>query len=227
MRHLLSFICAALLLLSAPVLAQNPTTAHYDLLFRNGTLDDIPRDDHLTYTRAVINTLEPDTQDRDTGQIELSFDKGEAEGDPLRAHLKFIQGEKYRNLGQFPASVGNPIILYFVETVVRDMAETAGGSPFYIRNRIKESLVEPAETKDSDLTIAGNTVSGQSVILRPFEGDPNSDKMKGFGDLSLEVTMSEDVPGWYHTLRAYVPGAKDSDPIYSSTLTFDRQGDVE
>lgn len=223
MRNLLISVCAVLALLSVPVLAQNATTPHYDLLFRTGTLDDIPRDDQLTYTRAVINALEPDTEDRDTGQIKLTF----ADEDPPRALLKFTQGDKYRTLGEFPASVGNPIILYFVETVVRDMAESAGGSPFYIRNRIKDALVAPAETRDSDLAFGGQAIPGQAVILRPFTDDPNSDRMKGFANLALEVTMSDDVPGWYHTLRAYVPGDDGGTPIYSSTLTLDAQEAAE
>ena len=39
-----------------------------------------------------------------------------------------------------PASA-NPLLLYFLETTVRAMAEATGGSPYYIRNRIREALV--------------------------------------------------------------------------------------
>ena len=223
MRKMLLSLCAAVTLQAMPATAQEVIDAPYDLLFRQGTLDDIPRGRSLTYARNVINTLEPDTEARDTGQIELSF----VEGDPVLAHLKFTQGDKYRNLGEFPASVGNPIIMYFVETVVRDMAETAGGSPFYIRNRIKESLISPAERAARDVAFDGEALAGQAITLRPFADDPNTDKMKGFGNLELEVTMSEDVPGWYHRLRAYVPGDRDDAPIYSSTLTFDGHGEAQ
>lgn len=216
MRKILTSLIAAMLILGAPVHAGNEAALPYDLLFKTGTLDDVPKDEALVYTRDVVNTLKPEAATRDTGQIEL----GLAGGEPPQARLKFSQGEKYRNLGQFPARVGNPIILYFVETVIRDMAESAGGSPFYIRNRVKESLVEAGKMETGEIEYDGKTVMTHAVTLIPFEGDPNTDRMQGFGDLKLEVTMSEDVPGWYHTLRAYVPDADGETPIYSSTLTF-------
>lgn len=182
----------------------------YDLLFKEGTLDDVDRDATLTYSRDVENALKPEAAERDTGRITLTFEDGD---DIEEAILTFRQDEKFRVLGEFPASVGNPIILYFVETVVRDMAESAGGSPFYIRNRVKEALVKPAEIEtDNDTT----------VTMKPFEGDPNADQMRGFGDLTLVVTMSEDAPGWYTSLKAHVPGAEGA--IYSSTMTL---GDAE
>ncbi len=216
MRKILIGLLAVLALLSVQLRAASPEPLPYDLLFKTGTLDDIPAQSALIYARDVINTLTPEAATRDTGQIEL----GLAGGDPPQASLKFTQGGKYRNLGQFPASVGNPIILYFVETVVRDMAESAGGSPFYIRNRVKESLVAPGMMEEGEIRYADEAVAGHTVTLSPFEGDPNSDRMKGFGALRLEITMSEAVPGWYHTLRAYVPGPEGDAPIYSSTLIY-------
>ena len=42
--------------------------------------------------------------------------------------------------------------------------------------------------------------------------------MKGFGDLELRVTMSEDVPGWYMSLVAEASGGS----VYRSELLFDR-----
>ncbi len=223
MRKILICLVAAVAILSAPARAESGELAPYDLLFKTGTLDDIPREQALTYSRDVTNTLKPETAERDTGHIELGF----AGGDPLQVRLKFTQGDKFRNLGEFPASVGNPLILYFVETVVRDMAETAGGSPFYIRNRIKESLIESGDVTSGEALFDGATVATQAITLHPFKGDPNADRMKGFGDMALEVSMSEDVPGWYHTLRAYVPGEADVPPIYSSTLTIESAGSAQ
>lgn len=198
---------AALVTLSAAAALAATDDAPYDLLFKNGTLDDIDRDTTLVYDRTVTNALAPDAATRDTGRIELTFEDSDVEA----ALLTFRQDGKHRVLGEFPASVGNPMILYFVETVVRDMAESAGGSPFYIRNRVKESLVAPAEVE------TGGGVS--TVTLRPFEGDPNADRMQGFDDLALTVTMSEDTPGWYSELKAEVPG-EDGTPVYASTIAL-------
>ena len=54
-----------------------------------------------------------------------------------------------------------------------------------------------------------------SVVIRPFEGDPNAERMQGFGDLALTVVMSEEVPGWYESLTA------EAGDVYSSTLKFE------
>ncbi|MEY8828476.1 hypothetical protein AB9K34_08655 [Sedimentitalea sp. XS_ASV28] len=190
----------------------------YDLLFKNGTLDDFSRDHRLVYDRKVQNSLKPETEERDTGQIVLSL----VDGQVPEAQLKFTHDDKYRNLGSFPASVGNPIIMYFVETVVRDMAETAGGSPYYIRNRVKEALVQPAEVDRGQAVIANETVNTIDVTMHPFRDDPNAARMQGFDRLAMTVSMSEDAPGWYLSLSAQVPGADGDEPVYSSVMTFDR-----
>lgn len=186
----------------------------YDMLFRNGTLDQIDRDAELVYRRDVSNTLKPDMATRDTGDIALSFREGDA---PL-ALLEFRQDGKHRSLGTFPASVGNPMIMYFYETVVRDMAEAAGGSPFYIRNRVKDALIAASDVQVGEAMIAGKTVATKTIVMTPFADDPNKERMKGFGDLELRVTMSDAVPGWY---MSFVAEASEG-AVYRSELAFDR-----
>ncbi|MFT6089967.1 hypothetical protein [Sulfitobacter sp.] len=185
----------------------------YDMLFRNGTLDDVNRDASLVYRRVVVNTLNPEFGKRDTGDIALSFREGQA----TMAMLEFQQDGKHRALGTFPASVGNPMIMYFYEAVVRDMAESAGGSPFYIRNRVKEALIQPSDVEVGEAQFDGRVVKTQTIRLYPFEGDENQGRMKGFGDLELRVTMSDEVPGWYLSLVAEASGGD----VFRSELSFD------
>ena len=215
MRHVLTAAATALYL-AAPLPAWAASGEQtYDLLFRDGTLDAMPEDQALVYRRAVENSLKPEAAERDTGGVVLDIREGET---PV-ADLRFRQGDKNRGLGSFPASVGNPMIMYFYESVVRDMAEAAGGSPFYIRNRVKDSLVQQADIVEGEATVDGETVETRTITLHPFRGDPNADRMQGFGDLALTVTMSEEVPGWYLSLVAEAPG--EEAPVYRSTITFD------
>jgi hypothetical protein len=146
--------------------------------------------------------------------VALSFLEGEQ---ATMATLEFRQDGKYRKLGAFPASVGNPMIMYFYETVVRDMAEVAGGSPFYIRNRVKESLVQTSDIVEGEAVVNGQTIKTQTIRLYPFKDDPNQERMRGFGDLELRVTMSDDVPGWYMSLVAEASGGE----VYRSELQFE------
>ena len=216
---------AVTLLISSAVLAETADGQQtYDLLFKNGTLDEIDRTAELVYRREVSNSLKPEAAQRDTGDVALSFKTEAAE----LASLEFRQDGKSRGLGNFPASVGNPMIMYFYETVVRDMAESAGGSPFYIRNRVKESLIQPSTIETGEAVVGGETVPTQIVRLYPFKDDPNKNRMQGFGDLELQVTVSDEVPGWYVSLIANT-GTKDvkDSGVYRSGLFFDRLGDAE
>ncbi len=186
----------------------------YDMLFRNGTLDDVSTQSELVYARSVTNALKPEAEARDSGLIALGLREGET---ATLAVLELRQEGKYRKLGAFPASVGNPMIMYFYETVVRDMAEVAGGSPFYIRNRVKESLVQTSDIVEGEAMVNGRSVPTRTIRLYPFKDDPNRDRMQGFGDLELRVTMSDAVPGWYMSLVAEASGGE----VYRSELMFD------
>lgn len=183
----------------------------YEMLFKDGTLDGIDRAQVLVYDRTVQNQLAPDAAARDTGSVALFF---ESQDHGELARLEFRQDGKHRGLGRFPASVGNPMIMFFYESAIRDMASSAGGSAFYIRNRVKEALVQPSEAVEGEAEVDGRMVPTLTLRLRPFVDDPNRDQMQGFGDLELEVVMSEEVPGWYVSLTA------EAGETYRSELRF-------
>lgn len=217
MRRLL--IGLALSVLSVAPVSAAPIEAEqaYDLLFQNGVLDTIARDKELVYQRTVTNRLRPDIAERDTGAIALGFRDDGSE----MAHLEFRQDQKHRAMGVFPASVGNPMIMVFYENTIRDMAESAGGSPFYIRSRVKDALVEPSEVIEGEAVVNGETVPVRTILMRPFAEDPNRDRMRGFGDLTLSVTVSEDVPGWYLSLVAEAVPENEDEAVYRSEMQFD------
>ena len=194
-------------------------TQAYDLLFRQGTLDAVDHEATLIYDRDVENPRRPETALRDTGRIELDFEAGEAA--PDSAVVTFYQDGKHKTLGAFPAAVGNPLIMLFYEYTVRDMAETVGGSPFYIRNRVQDSLTREVPVETGTATLDGAEIPVRRVTLRPFADDPNAGDMAGFGDLAMTVTMSEEVPGWYLSLVAEVPG--EDGPAYRSEITFEER----
>lgn len=217
MMKLPTIACAILLTASIALATPLEGDKTYDLLFRNGTLDGIDRESSLVYRREVTNALKPEAEARDSGDVTLSF----RQEDTNVALLEFWQDDKHRALGMFPASVGNPMIMYFYETVVRDMAESAGGSPFYIRNRVKDALIQTSDIVEGEAVIDGETVQTRTIRMYPFDGDANLERMQGFGDLEIRVTMSESVPGWY---MSFVAEAADGD-LYRSEVSFLRLGD--
>ncbi|WP_323716199.1 hypothetical protein [Paracoccus aminovorans] len=121
---------------------------------------------------------------RPAGQGTLSLSEGvdASDGKPV-LELAEKTPRITRKLGPFPVSGGDPVLTFFLESTARDMAALTGGSPFYIRNRIKEALFQGGEVRHE----GGATVA----IFTPFKGDQNRDRMFGFDTLELRFTLDD------------------------------------
>lgn len=182
----------------AGVLAGPPAFAdeNFSYVLREGSLDALGETGKLRYARAVELPADPALAQRENGEIVLWG----APDDMVMA--QFLKGEGKRKMGAFPRSVGSPLFMLFIETVIRDMAGLTGGSPFYIRNRLKHTLTLPATVETRTVPFGDAMVEVNSVVLRPFAEDPNRQRMQGFEDLEVRVSTSDAVPGWYLTLEA-------------------------
>lgn len=74
-----------------------------------------------------------------------------------------------REVGAFAPDSAHPAVMFFLESTVRHMAEATGGSPFYIRNRIRDALAQ----------------APLDAPVMPFSGDPNRAQMGQFAGLTL------------------------------------------
>lgn len=117
-----------------------------------------------------------------------------------------------RPLSRFPLSAGDPVVVYFLENVSRDMAQQSGGSPFYIRNRIKDAFRSGGEVSSE-----GDTVS---VLLRPFAEDRNVARTGNFRSLSLEFELGPDAAQPIRQLRAATDGPVIAGRPYLFELTL-------
>lgn len=98
-------------------------------------------------------------------------------------HLVQKTDTRTREIGPFPVSGGDPVLVFFLEQTARDMARLTGGSPFYIRNRIKEAIFGGGRIeRDGDRSVAS---------FQPFAGDPNADRMGGFQTLTLTFVLGD------------------------------------
>ena len=113
-------------------------------------------------------------------RLEVHEDGGKRE---LRL-VKESEGQA-QPVGTCPPGVANPLLRDFLETTVRATAEATGGSPYYIRNRIREALVA------ADATGEGGE---REAVLVPFAGDPNRAKMGAFADLTLRLRFDPERP---------------------------------
>lgn len=116
------------------------------------------------------------------GTISLSQVADPSDGQPvleLAEETERIQ----RRIGPFPVSGGDPALTFFLETTARDMVALTGGSPFYIRNRLKDALFRGGEVRrEGEATVA---------VFAPFREDENRERMFGFDTLELRFTLGD------------------------------------
>lgn len=179
----------------------------FEMAFRKGTLDRFQAGDRLDYSSAVSGSGKDAAIDAATVSVALHDDGSAA--------LELRRDGGSQVLGLFDADVGNPLAMYFLERTIRSVSEATGGSDFYLRNRIKDALRAPQDVREVQVDWQGQTVGATEIVLSPFVGDPNLDKLSLYGDLEIRLIVAEGVPGWYHTLQA-----EAGDGAYASTLTL-------
>jgi hypothetical protein len=104
-------------------------------------------------------------------------------------------GGKTRRLTPFEGVPGNPLLMVFLENTVRAVAQATGGSPFYLRNRMKEALRDGLTRSEGE---GGLTV----LTAQPFAADPNAPRMGPLGQLTLRFELAEAEPGAFRLMRA-------------------------
>ena len=190
--------------------AENET---YDQLFQEGTLDSLALDGVLIYRQEVSALAEPDRAQHETGMVKMSaMEDGQVD-------LRLTKEGQFKSYGRYPKSVGNPLLMVVAETVTRDMANIAGGSPFYIRNRVKNAMITEAEVTTGTAQWNGSEVATKTLVLKPFLNDDNRARMAGWQDLMIKVTTSDDVPGWYVAIEASAEA--DGNLIYRRALSLE------
>lgn len=135
------------------------------------------------------------------------------------ADVLIHRGSREGEAGPFPTQNGNPIALVLLERDVKEMAQLSKGSPFYLRNRVKENLgsgkVEPAR-----FTYDGKEVEGWKLSFTPFVEDPNKDKLLELAGRRYELLFSDAVPGGLYSFDVVTPKADGTSNIIETRLAF-------
>jgi hypothetical protein len=202
----------------APAGAPAETEGVHEGLFATGVLEELEDGESLVFRheRSVEpdNTALPDFE----GTAAVSVVEGEAGG--REARVKLVSDGRDRPVPPLPADAGHPLLLIFLETAVRTTAEATGGSPFYIRNRIREKLWTDEGGKPVEIRYQGEAVEAEELVYRPFASDPNRARMGGFADLELRFLVSDALPGRIGLLELQSPEG-DGAPEVSETLALE------
>lgn len=199
-RSALAF-AACLLALSPLSVAASETT---DLIFANRAPWAPPAEGFVWQTERTVQGRPQ------SSQLVLKAMKS-AEGADLLS-MSETSPAGTRPLTQFPVSAGDPVVIYFLEAATRDMAEMSGGSPFYIRNRIKDAMRTGGKVTHG--------AGGTSVEVAPFAGDKNAARMAGFDELTLRFDFGADAAKPIRHLRAEAPKAGPDKKGYIMDMTL-------
>jgi len=224
-------VLAALVTLGLALATGARAEPPYARLFATGGLDRLAAGAALNYAVSEPPALDAAQSGAPSGarsgapsggplHLRLSLDG--ADGTADTAVLALVSDTAERRVGSFPASVGNPLIMYFLESVLRDMATRAGGSPFYIRNRIKEALLRDAVSTPVTQPFDGREIAAERISFSPFAEDAARDRMGGFGAMELVFVVAPDLPGRFLSLTASAEAAPAGSPAfgYNRSLTL-------
>ena len=146
------------------------------------------------------------------GSLEMTQITDPSDGQPVLQLTQKTDG-RARKIGPFPISGGDPSLTFFLEQTARDMARLTGGSPFYIRNRIKDALF-----RAGDLARDGDTMT---ATFQPFADDPNAERMQGFQSLTMTFVIGgPKTPIREMTAETSTP-VVGSDAIYRNAMVME------
>ncbi len=205
----------AFLLLAGPVQAGGLS----DLIMAPGVLASAPEGEVLRYGHERKLPARAEGEELPGAGRDFALPKPVAGGEAVLTSVAHADGPwlvltlreagKSHEVARFPASGPNPILLFFLENVVRNAAVQTGGSPYYIRNRIREALMAAGPGAGPD--------GRSTVTLHPFAGDRNRARMGVFADLALTIGFDPDDPGRLLSLMADTGAGSGG---YSESLTL-------
>lgn len=214
MRHMLSILTIALLPLGAlPVHADKAL----DLVFDESQLASIETGSSAKYGYSRLSPLDDKYPDIENGAMTLAINNGEQ---GRTAIVKISDGTRERRLEDFSGEAGNPLIIVFLESISTSVSRGTGGSPFYIRNRVKEAFRAGTEIVEALVSVGDKEVGGNSVTYMPFATEAQTERLGIFADLAVTFVLSDDVPGGILELRARSSGGAGASNGYEEAITF-------
>ena len=137
--------------------------------------------------------------------------------------LDFLSGERRIELPAFEGWRGNPVLMATLERFAQDFATAGGGGALYFRNRMRDALsTDAASAEPVERTWAGEPVAATRVEFHPFANDPYVGARPGFGDATVSLEFSDEVPGGVLSAAVESPERPDgADGPYRHELRLD------
>lgn len=195
-----------------------------DLVFSEDVLTGLKTGASISYDHVRSGEEVRGIKALDDGRILLRIVPAEI-GD-REVLLEIREGDKLRSRVNFPSGGGNPMVMVFLESALRAVAGATGGSPFYLRNRMKDSLRRGGTIEPVKITVDGKEIDALKITFKPFVNDKNADRMGEFSKMELIFVTSEEVPGGFALMEARVPGGEGGG-VYDEAMRFKASTDPQ
>ncbi|MGF1551436.1 MAG: hypothetical protein ACFBWO_02900 [Paracoccaceae bacterium] len=159
-----------------------------------------------------------------THRVELSTGEAGQDG-AVPVFVTMDADGRARRLDTFRGVPGNPMLMVFLEAVVDAVSRATGGSPFYLRNRMREALRDDLASQPMILQVGSARLPARALSVRPFEGDKNAAALGPFEAMSLRFVVAEEAPGMLVAMTAATEATlgegDEARPVYIEEIRLD------
>ncbi|WP_147045263.1 hypothetical protein [Methylobacterium gnaphalii] len=153
-------------------------------------------------------------------EIKLKIESGK-NADARDIQVQMFSGANRAPAGPFDDMAGNPVLPLFLENHMKGLAALLEANPRYIKNAIRIGLRNKATVTATKVDFKGKQVDGWRVVTKPFEGDPETAKMRGFDGITYTFVTSPDVPGEIVSIEAQAK-KPDGGELLEERLSYDQ-----
>ena len=221
-----SGLAAAALVLTASLgLAADTPPSIAAALFDKSHIGELPAGTKLTYNferdASQTKLLGPNYKD----DIDVNID--EVIDGKRTVSVRIFSGDRGRDVRTMTGMTGNPVLVFYLDRAVANFALLAGGSRAYHKNRFRMAMGTKDGLIPEKFQYNGKTVDGYRLAIRPFTGDRNVDKMKGYENAHFEVLMSDAVPGYFAEFTSSYSSPLDGSPSLKERIAIEGIGETK
>lgn len=156
-----------------------------------------------------------------TDEIKFTIEPGK-NADSRDIRVQMFSGGNRVPAGPFEDMPGNPVLSLFLENHLKGLAGLLEANPRYLKNAIRKGLREKATVTKTEVEYKGRKVEGWRVEMQPFLGDPQTDRMRGFDNLTYIFVTSPEVPGEIVSIHARAT-KPDGGELLEERLDYDQK----
>lgn len=153
-------------------------------------------------------------------EIKLTIEPGNAE-DNRTVKIQMFTGSNRAPAGPFTNMPTNPVILLFLENHLKGLAGLLEANPRYLKNAIRKGLRENATVTATQVDFNGKKVDGWRIETKPFVGDPQTARMRGFESLTYTFITSAEVPGEIVSISAQAKNPEGGE-LLEESVNYDQ-----